>query len=581
MKLAACIFTLQTLLFLHFVSSRVEVTTSTSAFDPDVLKNALSIIEHRMAVQGAETFQCIFFDMDSKNPYNVILNDLLRSPILEHVGKFVVQGLKRQVNRYPKNPSLLVLHPGYAQDLLSRNGFMNINRFLQHLNPGTPVLVVMDFRQKSSQIIYEYLARGQFRRVTYLNMVTGHMMLACEYIHTAANMILDNPASIEMWHQKALRQRSIYYVSNNITADGRVALEWIIATAKYLNVGATEYNEDEMEDFDILLEKALIVNTTSGNYRVIYENALEICRIAIHKGKPLNAIEIMMMPFNWQVWTLLLVIFVLAEVAKRVVPDLLQNDPILHVVCGFEKHNLNQAARREKFILISLVVLMFFMTNAFETKVISLMISKPWIQHVKSLADFDKYGLKFRYDPKKNPSAGDNAVIGKYVVYRNDTNIIVNEPGYAFYVARSMIRQFLNFPEIIFLDEEYFDGVLGYRLGLRSIYVEALQFTLTALEEAGLFDLWRDLWTKRAYSKPKNVEKTYLNFHDMQPAWLALGIGLCVSFVGFLGELWKKWVQSRIVQTWQIVRSLTQRILRNSTKSYKLSLLLKNTLHRS
>lgn len=80
----------------------------------------------------------------------------------------------------------------------------------------------------------------------------------------------------------------------------------------------------------------------------------------------------MVMPFDWQVWTILVLVLVSAEVAKRFMPEVFKKDPII--------------------VLKSLIFLMFFIRNAFETA-----------PSAQKLEDFDKYGLKFRYDRESHP----------------------------------------------------------------------------------------------------------------------------------------------------------------------------------
>lgn len=67
------------------------------------------------------------------------------------------------------------------------------------------------------------------------------------------------------------------------------------------------------------------------------------------------------------------------------------------------------------------------------------------------------------------------------------------------------------------------------------------------LVEAGLINMWKsrvkdDVWFQMVGFRPKEdiSEKTDLNFDDLQPAWMALVVGLCISAIGFAGEIVKK-----------------------------------------
>ncbi|KAL1402941.1 hypothetical protein pipiens_005863 [Culex pipiens pipiens] len=196
------------------------------------------------------------------------------------------------------------------------------------------------------------------------------------------------------------------------------SFKWIKTTAEYLNGNVHEFHRQEggPEDADVQLARNVSYGSFS-EFMTFFVTAPEICRILVPRGRPLNAVELMVMPFSWHVWTLLLFVLSLAEAVRHVWPELFKNDPILLAVCGFERHNLHEAGRWEKIFLHSLIILMFLMKNAFETKIISLMVDKPSLQTATKLEDFDKYGLKFRYNLSEHPQSVNHTVIGKYVVH--------------------------------------------------------------------------------------------------------------------------------------------------------------------
>ncbi|EDS30688.1 conserved hypothetical protein [Culex quinquefasciatus] len=99
-------------------------------------------------------------------------------------------------------------------------------------------------------------------------------------------------------------------------------------------------------------------------------------------------------------------------------------------------------------------------------------------------------------------------------------------------------------PFYVVLNYEHFSGYEMYSTSYRNSLISAFRFVHITLVEAGLLDLWKRQWRDTLRSKyigrrPRVdiSEKADLNFDDMQPAWMALGVGLLASFVGFLGEL--------------------------------------------
>ncbi|KAL9701124.1 hypothetical protein quinque_004565 [Culex quinquefasciatus] len=105
----------------------------------NVLEYSLQIIQYMMD-DHVGTFECVFFDAVPKNPYDNVLSELLKSSQLLYTTKYVVQGTFRS-EHLPKNPSLLVIHPGSKTDLWPYLTSHDIFRFLYLFNPATTVFV--------------------------------------------------------------------------------------------------------------------------------------------------------------------------------------------------------------------------------------------------------------------------------------------------------------------------------------------------------------------------------------------------------------------------------------------------------
>ncbi|EDS28182.1 conserved hypothetical protein [Culex quinquefasciatus] len=136
---------------------------------------------------------------------------------------------------------------------------------------------------------------------------------------------------------------------------------------------------------------------------------------------PINTFQLFTMPFLWPVWVTLLLLLGSLEVIKFLFPVRFKNDPVLLIVCGYERYNLHKASILEKSVLISFVFLMFLMTRAYETKILSFMVSKPATQEIRSFQDMAQSGVKLKYNPKVNPFVFEERALRDLLVESNDT----------------------------------------------------------------------------------------------------------------------------------------------------------------
>ncbi|KAL1380404.1 hypothetical protein pipiens_014225, partial [Culex pipiens pipiens] len=109
-----------------------------------------------------------------------------------------------------------------------------------------------------------------------------------------------------------------------------------------------------------------------------------------------SMVQLFMMPFSWQVWTTLALILAMAEIVHLLFPCSLKNDPILLVLCGLEKYDLHRSGQLEKFLLMPLIVLMFFAICAYETKLLSLMTSKPAAKTIRTIQELVDSGIQIK-----------------------------------------------------------------------------------------------------------------------------------------------------------------------------------------
>lgn len=304
---------------------------------------------------------------------------------------------------------------------------------------------------------------------------------------------------------------------------------------------------------DVVFNLLMRTNTEiPRNFKQLYTTIPQSSNIAVPRDRPLNTFELMLTPFTGRVWIILVTILVSTELVKHFVPTLFQNSPILLVVCGFERRSLHQAGRWEKTTLLSLIVLMFFMSNAFETKIISLIITKPSIQRIKTLDDLYVSDLKFHEDLELFPHLVNDSIIGKMVVHGRLPKFGEKVPGVAMTWNSEWTHLFneLYFdytrmePFYVVLPYEFFTGYEMYGTLTRFPYLEVFRLMHINLVEAGLINLWKRQFNVQFRAKhvkhrfgTDSEDSVELSFDDMKIAWAVLTVGFGCGFVGFVGEL--------------------------------------------
>ncbi|XP_039447017.1 uncharacterized protein LOC120426321 [Culex pipiens pallens] len=554
-----------------------------SAYNLDTLNIVLKSIEYLISVKPG-AFSCVFYDVAPHYPHDNILDAILKSPRLDHVAKYVVNGSERtNVYKLPWNPSLLLLHTGNnVSHLESFDVIVDMFYFMYLFDPATKMLVFVDELYTPAMIQMQgHVYYASFNYFVYIGD-TSKDVYQCNGVYCWNRPREQHPMYLFSYCRRSMQGRNITYIKDERVLSFAWNSKWLNETARYLNTTTAEYphnceasdeayqqcyqNHSAGNGADILLIYMTFDRpdaTIPRNFRQVFTTHMVFSKIAVPRDRPVNTAELLAMPFSWQVWTLLVTILVLSEIAKRLFPTLIENDPVLLVVCGYEKHDLHRAGRPEKIILLSLIILMFFMSNAFETKIVSLMVSKPSIQRVQTLDDLYQSGIKLYEDLEHNPQFVVDSVLKRFVAQGTRTEFHETRPDAAVYWNSDYVDVFKDVafdyermqPFYVVLDFEHFSGFELYWVSPRNQLVKELRFIHITLTETGFMGLWKQQWRDEIRSKyigrrPRVDinEKADLNFDDMQPAWLALGVGLCVSLVGFVGEHLAKRFNARVLK---------------------------------
>lgn len=558
---------LTTVLLIGFVSP-------TWGCHPKALNYLVSTVEH-YAWHHTGVFTCVFYDMSSRRPFDNILGEVLRSPRLDHVVKLTFNGTQMSrdtLDEIPDSPSMVLIYPGTNAKVVERSvNFTGGSALSGLFNPATKVLVLSTNKHMMSLFIRKVGVNWRYNKMAYFGCERLALFL-CNTVKCAELSPGMHPGYLfSNFHRRLTGRLLTYYTVRPFVSMTDPVLRWVKEMGTYFNtevmrvdhgcILGQSFNEcmdkfrHEIEGVDIKLEN----DVWQDGFRTVFTTIPMITRILVPRDRPLNAAELLLLPFSREVWILLLVILVMAEVMKQIFPDHFKNDPILLVVCGFERHDLHQAGRWEKIVLHSLIILMFFASNAFETRIISLMISKPSIQRIKTLEDAARAGVRFFADLDRFPWFANHSQIGKLFV-NGIQEFYETTPGMGVFVDddTAKIAPITSFdyerkqPFYEALDFRSLDAFNAYLMSFRNPFLVEFEHIHLKLVEAGIYEWWNQhnirLIINAVVGRRERDDvdsKIYLDMDDILPAWMILGVGCGIAMVVFIWELFKKVFQMK------------------------------------
>lgn len=303
--------------------------------------------------------------------------------------------------------------------------------------------------------------------------------------------------------------------------------------------------------------------------------AMTSSEVVLVPRSPSNLLQLFVVPFDWTVWLILSTLVGTLEIIHLMYSSTFRNDPFLFIVCGFEEYDLHKTTRREKVLLLSMVVLLFFITNAYSTKLIAMLINRPPSHPIRTLQDLVESGIKVKSNAQVYSYLSKHHILGNLTIVSNET-VINMDMVHAHVVIRETAEQVLpmyyDHEHRLFryhiLDQSLSMVIYKFRLSKRSTLLEAFQFVCTALIEAGIEGFLRS--TKNA--NVGKLEATHyevdemLHFADLRLAWSALLGGLVASGGVFVLEVGL----SKIVYCLDhviVLQSVITRLLRSFNKT--------------
>lgn len=360
--------------------------------------------------------------------------------------------------------------------------------------------------------------------------------------------------------------KSILYSSREMIQKEHVLIQWIENAASRLNTTAQRsihscsFEKIDLSDWcyhkhfkdnkvDIDLYGYYTLGAIDSRFFNWLLTNLQTDSAILVPISALNIVEIFTLPFNWQVWVLLALILATVEGFHLTLPKIFRNEPVLTAVCGYEKYDLHKSNHWEKIILFSLIVFIFFITQAYEIKLLSMMISRPATSKIETLEDLLRSSVKIKVDFLQYPTIENNPLLENMLINGSESIFELNMVD-----ATIMSRDWAKIILPMYYDpvqrlHRY--TVIAQSLGVYPVMFmlrkrcplnDVLGQTLAGFVENGIHDYLSNLEKTFVVENIALVGKfpdarISLNFSDLAPAWLAWLFGFSVSTLGFVFEV--------------------------------------------
>lgn len=506
---------------------------------------------------------------------------MLSAPELQFVTKTVItRNIKEESIGNIAVPTLVLIE---ASEIIT--GIREIIEVLYTFSPRTKIIVL--FKQKDDLIaMFKILTKLSFYNSVYLDGSTNRVFAAYRSsLHQVSK-------------RRDLHGKPITFADRRNMYGNFAAMIWVKETALFLNATTlasvhnchgthaklydecyTNYVNQNKVDID--LTAYAVKNINLIRFRYLVSSKIGDMVILVPKT-PLNIFQLFTKPFSWQVWATLVVLLIAVDAIHRALPSIFRNDPILLVVCGFEDYNLHGTSFTEKIALHSLMILMFFVICAYETKLVSMMISKPATREIHTIRDLVESGVKIKANLLTNPHLLENPFISDSLVNSSET-IFQMDLTHAHIVQRTMAE--LTIPKYYdpvnrlhrysILDQTLGIKVKAYVFAIRSSLVEVFEYTQAIFIESGIYDRWSINYMKAATERnfeclgiAQRQRNDSLYFSDFYPAWVAILFGFGLSVAVFCFEWFLYVIAKQMLRKLQCTVTVVKlsRIWKRSTK---------------
>ncbi|XP_039430786.2 uncharacterized protein LOC120413879 [Culex pipiens pallens] len=275
--------------------------------------------------------------------------------------------------------------------------------------------------------------------------------------------------------------------------------------------------------------------------------------IMVPGGQRLTPLEVFIVPFHLYVWVMLTLLVIACWTLVLYYANTFINDPILAALSGIERRSFHLTGKPEKMLILILSILFFIMLQAYETKIIAMMTSYPYMSDPRDLEDLERFGIKVRHiEGNSKYTFSNNAELQSLmqtVTTRNVSEIF----KYAVIGEENLLKLIISISRHIYNRDGRFIILKDYHLGLairqyymaqRSPLAKEFKRTQRIFFEVGLSRFWMDqvmhIYQLRArlddFKAGVQLERSEgdgnLGIDEMAPAWYVILIGwLCSAAV--------------------------------------------------
>ncbi|XP_039434842.1 uncharacterized protein LOC120416985 [Culex pipiens pallens] len=490
---------------------------------------------------------CVFFDLGSKN--RDAFDNILQSPKLNFIPKYVInRDIDINYGSIPRKPIILLIR---ARNMTYSDN--SIIQILQHFNQNTQLIVLVNKDSKNFKIVETYVRMLAFHNVIYLDLSSSSLGVTG----------LNAKGMIEDSMRRNFTGSPLTFTKRQIGPDPfDPTFKWIQETAFYLNTTAVQsmhfcaLSESDLQDdcyfdhfqtnkVDIDCTTYSLLSTSEYEFRfdLLISNVPSVKVIVVPRLQR-NVVELFLLPFDREVWFVLLIFLTAIEVISFLKPTFFLNDPILLSVCGFERCSLYRASRWEKMVLMSLVLWMFFMTCAYETKFLSMLVYKPVEPKINTIQDLLKSSINLKANLLMSPDIEMETQLEGVVINSNDSEFEMdNTHAYIFekmYIEPSLPYYYdtkTKTARYYKMDETLGSFVKGYVLSDRNPLLDLFGYTHVVFVESGIWNVWNSKYITSQGQFCHSTTDEILSFWDLVPAWAAFAFGCVMSGLVFVYEI--------------------------------------------
>ncbi|KXJ73976.1 hypothetical protein RP20_CCG014627 [Aedes albopictus] len=555
---------------------------------PNILAYAKYVAKHFEQHQTG-VFKCVTLNIRNHAEPDDGFADLLQYVTVTVGSQYVISNAsKLRFRDLPPYPSLIITL--ITSEKLTDNTVETTRRTFEMFDSNSYIMVLTNLTDWNNlHVVNMILTHLRFNYVVYIGITDPSTVIRFD-IRGQTRTVLDqlpHPSTLFQSSVRNLKGRAFRFAT--FCRMSPVSYNWIALTAGIINATVSRLNmpcswklhESMAKAFqlgvDITLSKISVGQLPADCYRWIPDVMPDKNVIIIPKGRPFNTIEIFKAPFTWRAWCVLLIVLILVELVGFAKPTLFKDDPILLLLCGCERVNLHRTQGYQKLVYLPLMVFFFLMSNAYGTKIISILTNKPSVTDVTTVEQLINSGIKVKANFQSYPRLAEDSRWASVLV--NSTDDILHLDGVHAYMGHNsrqaeflihlpMSYDFvLRRPKYTILEEHQELSLLWFMVGTRTPLRELFYFTQKALYESGILQQWyRILFAEIVAEQHASLrDKTsiglqgLLQFDDLVPAWIALAVGQSLSVMLFVGELSGRKVLravGRLAEIWQKLKTV-------------------------